>query len=524
MTNFCHRLLPRLLALYTVVNNIIKTYFKPEGRPQRGIYLALYEAIKEAIDTGALPEHTAMPPTRLLMTVIGLSRSTVVKAYNLLAENQLLVAKQGSGFAVATLPKLPLKIEVDPVTYPAISDLGQSFLHNIHLLNDTSAEGIAFTPGLPPLDVFPIGQWQKLSNMYWRNIRSADLNYSISSGIDSLKKCIANYLLLSRGITCDPGQIMIVSGSLQSLFLIGSVLINKGDMVCMENPTFPNVISIFKSLQADVVPIEVDNEGLIIDQINSDEHKAVKLIHTTPSNQYPLGGKMSKERRLKLLAWAHAHNAMIIENDYEHEINNWHDQVPSIYSLDAEQRTIYLGTFNRILHPSIRLGYMIVPPHLLPAVKALQMHSHRFVPQSIQVVMTDFMSQNLIYKHIRMAIEEAKERRALFLSLFQKHFDDQIQIRPVLTSSFHLVAELPADRHDEKLVAALDAKGIATHALSKCYFDHDDQYPHDYLEEKLTEPQPKPQGLILGYSCINQAFMTPTVQKMAGVYLGKKWW
>jgi GntR family transcriptional regulator/MocR family aminotransferase len=150
---------------------------------------------------------------------------------------------------------------------------------------------------------------------------------------------------------------------------------------------------------------------------------------------------------------------------------------------------------------------MIVPPHLLAVVKALQMHSHRFVPQSIQVVMTDFISQNLIYKHLRNVIEEAEERKELFISLFNKKFDDNIRIKENTTSSFHLLAEF-TDPHlsDESLVSALEAKGIVTHPESKCYLD-----------------ETRNQGLILGYSCINKSFMSQFLVKMAGVYLGKGW-
>lgn len=491
--------------MYDLVINLIRSRFDVERKSPRGIYIALYEAIRKLIETNALPIDTLLPPTRLLCTEMVLSRSTVVKAYNLLAENQLISPRHGSGFRVKEVPHTYRKAENQQFEYPEVSELGKSFLHNIHLLSTTNDEGLAFTPGLPPIDIFPIHHWQKLSNLYWRTIKSVDLNYSVSSGIDSLKRSIADYLLLSRRIKCDPEQIIIVSGSLQSLYLLGTVLINKGDTVCMENPTFPNVISIFKSLQANVLPIEVGDDGLEVQHMNSPEHQHAKLVHVTPSNHYPLGGKMSLNRRLELLKWASGHQAIIIENDYEHEINNWHAPMESIFSLDTEQRTIYLSTFNRILHPSIRLGYMVLPPHLLPVVKALQMHSHRFVPQSIQVVMTEFISQNLIYKHIRTAIEEAADRKQFFESQFEKLFDDEIRISPVGTTSFHLVADLPGSIHDMDLVQALEAKGIVTHSLSKCYVG-----------------EAKKQGLILGYSCINKSLTAQVLPKMAGVVNGKK--
>ena len=487
--------------LYTPIYNLIKEHFKTSGKTERVVYMLLYSALKNAVDKGLLPDKTLLPPTRLLAAELGMSRSTVVKAYEMLAENRYLRSRQGSGHEVLAPKRAPETEEAVTGGYPDLSESGKSFLGSIHLLNSSSSEGVAFTPGLPPLDVFPIGQWQKLTNLYWRNIKSSELNYSISSGIGPLKNAIADYLLLSRNIKCEAGNIVIVSGSLQSLYILGTILINHGDTVCLENPTFPNVISIFNSLQARVLPVSADEQGLMVHQMNSDLHKAAKLVHTTPSNQYPAGGKMSLQRRRELLKWAGENDAYIIENDYEHEINNRQNPVEPIFSLDREQRTVYLGTFNRILHPSIRLGYMIVPPHLLPAVKALQMHSHRFVPQSIQVVMTDFMNRSLLYKHIKNAIEEAEERRAGFVTLFRKLFPDSIQIQPSDTKSFHLLAEIHNGLSDQVLTAKLEAAGVMAHPYSKCFIG-----------------ETRKSGLILGYSAVSKAFMAGPLQKMASVY------
>ena len=486
--------------MFDLVIQLIKSRFGKEPTSPRGIYMSLYESLRKLIESGDLPADTLLPPTRLLCDALQLSRSTTVKAYNLLTENQLIISKHGSGFRVKSIPHTAHLGDISMAQYPGISELGQSFLNNIHLLDSTNDEGLAFTPGLPPVDIFPIHHWQKLSNLYWRTIKSIDLNYSVSSGIGSLKRSIADYLLLSRRIKCDPEQVVIVSGSLQSLYLIGSVLINKGDTVCMENPTFPNVISIFKSLQAHVLPVGVDDEGIAVTEMETNPFKQAKLVHVTPSNHYPVGGKMSFSRRYQLLRWASENDAMIIENDYEHEINNWQAPTESIFSLDKEQRTIYLSTFNRILHPSIRLGYMVLPPHLLPAVKALQMHSHRFVPQSIQVVMTEFINQNLIYKHIRTAIEEAADRKAFFVSQFERLFETGLVLKPATVASFHLLAQMPEHVSDIEVSKALEAKGIVTHALSKCYLG-----------------PTKQRGLILGYSCINKSSTAQVLAKMASI-------
>ncbi len=486
--------------MQTILTNRIKEAFQAVTKTEKAGSFLLYTVIRQLIEQGQIPFEVKLPPTRFLSEGLGIARSTAVKAYDLLVENRYITASQGSGYQVIYERKEVIKPTETPVGFPDISDVGKSFLNNIHLLSNSSIDAVAFTPGLPPLDVFPIGQWQKLTNLYWRNIKASELNYSISSGVQSLKQSIADYLLLTRGIKCDLEQVIIVSGSLQSLYLIGNVLINKGDKVVLENPTFPNVISIFSSLQADIIPIATDEEGMQVEALNTPGALDAHIVHTTPSNQYPLGGKMSLARRMALIQWAQSHNKLIIENDYEHEINNSKNPIPSIFSLDTSQRTIFLGTFNRILHPSIRLGYMLVPPYLLPTIKALQMHSHRFVPQSIQVVMQAFINQNHLFKHIRSAIAEAALRKKLFINFFEKYIDPEVVLKNNTTPSFHLIAITKENEPDVQLVKQLESAGISTHALSKCYIG-----------------EPTQQGLILGYSSVSKTFMQQSIQKMGQI-------
>jgi len=467
-----------------------------------GMYLGVYEVIRNLIESGELENKLLMPPSRVLAERLGLSRSTLVKAYSLLIQNQYLESRQGSGTRVSWQPP-PGKIKEDKqLRYPELSSFGKSFLENAGINHTEPSPMLGFTPGLPPVDVFPIGRWQKLTNEYWRTIQSSDLSYSISSGLDSLKRSLCKYLRLSRRIHCEPDQIVVVSGSLQSLFLLGSVLIEKGDKVVLENPTFPNVAKIFKSLRADILPVEADAHGMNLQKLNQHTGNGVKLIHCTPSSHYPLGGKMSLENRLSLISWAKENASFIIENDYEHEINNWQNQTESIFSLDSSSRTVFLGTFNRILHPSIRLGYMVLPPALIPAVKALQMQSHRFVPQSLQVVMTGFIEQNYIFQHVRKVVEVAAERRSVFDEIFSKAVKSKgFSIRPHAHAGFHLILDIPEEiKDDRELVADLHQKSIATHSLSQCYFNSE-----------------SPQGLIIGFSCLGKGIMQQTIQRMASV-------
>jgi GntR family transcriptional regulator / MocR family aminotransferase len=453
----------------------------------------LYQAIKYCILKVELPHLWILPATRTLALDLKLSRTTVVKAYELLALEKLIVPKIGSGYSVnywqnstsdATKKN---QTSVDPKLYPELSEKGMAYLNNMKILERDSNKGIAFRPGLPPLDIFPINQWKNLLNNYWRQVKASGLSNSPSSGIEDLKVNICKYLNISRNIKCSPSQLMIVSGSLQSLFLITSTLINKNDAIIVENPTFPNVHSIFKSSLANLIPVAVDNEGIDIQEISTYNDLKPKLVHVTPSNHYPLGVKMSLKRKKELIAWAAQNKSLIVENDYENEVSSHQGVNPSIFSLDPDDRTIYLGTFNRLLHPTIRIGYMIVPKYLIRATEAVQEHSHKFVSPSIQMVMSQFIEKNYLYQHLKNINIAAQEREALFISLFNEN-TCKMTIKRKPYSSLHLVAtfnEPVSAKKEFEIIQTLLKANIVVHSLSNCYIG--------------TEKQ---KGLIFGYSSV----------------------
>jgi len=486
------------------INRIHKEYLNQEKFKPYTKYVVLYRSIKQCILNHELPHDWLLPSTRILAQELDLSRTTTNKAYELLQLEKLILSKAGSGnkvnydSSINSEKEISKKKSSNKMLYPTISQKGISYLKNVSLLNRPHDNNLAFRPGLPPIDVFPVNQWKKLLDAYWRHIKSSGLSYSNSTGIEELKKSIRKYLYVSRNIKCSHDQIVIVSGSLQSLYLITNALINKGDSVVIENPLFPNVHSVFKSSEANLIPIDLDDEGIDITQMNTIK-KQVKLAHVTPSNHYPLGIKMSLKRRQEVLNWAAKNKALIIENDYENEIASADESIPTIFSLDTEDRTIYMGTFNRLLHPSIRLGYMIVPKYLVHTVAAIQEHSHRFVTPSIQVVMNQFIEKNYLYQHIKKSIEVAKTRHDLFISLFNEK-SKNMYIQHKSFSSFHVLALYKNDvsvEDENKLIQQLKGHNVTVFSLSKCYVG-----------------DPKLKGLILGYSSVRPNFLKQKVKQM----------
>lgn len=493
----------------TILNRISKLFVEKKLKQKskkdtQGLYQQIFNLFKESILNNDLPEGSILPSTRAVAAELNVSRSTIIKAYELLIFEGYIESMVGSGHKVKGIiadTYISKPLNIDSCCYPDLSDTGKSFQKTVIIMNSTDDVSIAFRPGLPPLDVFPVNQWKNLTNLYWRNIKSSALSYSASSGTEQLKKSLANYLNFSRNLKCDPRQIIIVSGSLQSLYLIGNVLLNPGDGVVMENQTFPNVHSIFRGLRANIQPVSIDEHGIKVHEISKFGCSNAKLIHTVPSCHYPTGIKMSFNRRLELLKWANENKSIIIENDYEHEVNNYKNFIPSLFSLDTEQRTVFLGTFNRLLHPSIRVGYMVVPFYLLNPIEALLKHSHRFVPSSIQVVLSQFIEKNYLYNHVKNVIEIAEERKKIFYETFKDCFGNSLTLNPCPTRSLHTLAELPAGLKDTELTAIFAKNNIITHAYSKCFVDKN----------------PK-QGLILGFTPVKTPIIKQKIVQMEKTY------
>ncbi|RIA08339.1 GntR family transcriptional regulator [Flavobacteriaceae bacterium MAR_2010_72] len=483
------------------IKNILISHGLKDKDQYKNIYINLYEALKNAIIEKALLKDSKLPPSRILAKDLDISRSTVLKAYDLLMLEKYIKSIPGSGHFISWTnierKASHLKIEMAEGKYPKISKLGKSFKKNIHIFQNSSS-GVAFRPGLPPLDIFPVQQWKNLSNDYWKTVQPSQLSYGNTLGLNELRKNIANYLKIYRNINCSYEQVVITTGSLHSLYLIGSTLIDTDDGVVIEDPTYPRAYNLFKSLKAKVHSIPVDNDGIIVDEIK--DHK-VKLAYTTPSNQYPSGVKMSVDRRLALLNWASKKGVLIVEDDYDHEFSNWENPLPSIYSLDIQQRVVYLGTFNKLLHPSLRIGYMILPDYLIDTVKALYAQSSRFVPTSTQQTLSSFIEKDYLNKHLRRVIEVSIERKKVFMDSFNLNFDGEICLDSSHTG-LHLIGSFKAEIDDFTLSKHLVKHGIITHPYSN-YF---------------TKGRKK-SGLVLGYCSINSKLIKEQVNKMSEAYM-----
>lgn len=489
---------------YNFKNLLFKDGFI-EHRNNKSVYYNLYHAFKNAIIDREIPDNFKLPPSRVLAKDLNMSRSTVIKAYELLVLEKLIISRQGSGYYTSKFQEdLNVKDGVklqkkEPKVYPKISKLGKSFIQNSEFnIGENYSGSVSFRPGLPPLDMFPTTIWQKLTNEYWKSIRYSELSYSDSLGIGLLRTNIAKYLKIYRNITCDPNQIVITTGSLHSLSLISRAILDIKDSVVLENPTYKKAYNLFKSLKANTYTADLSNDDFNISSLDDIESK---LLYVIPSNQYPSGKRMSLNRRNELLDFAAKKNILIIEDDYDHEFSNWDKPISSIFSLDINESVVYLGTFNKLLHPSLRLGYMIIPKFLISTITAISKQTFRFVSPSLQNVMAEFISNDYLNKHLRKTIKISNQRKLVFINHFETLFKGEIKLETNNTG-LHIIGILKDHIKDFEFCNYLMENNITTFPLSSYYVSENTR-----------------NGLVMGYCSVNITRMKKKLDKMYMLYM-----
>ena len=456
-------------------------------RSERGLaknqkFSVLLNVLVELIDSGMLPKDSDLPPTRTMSQALGLSRATVAKAY----EHLLFLGKaqslQGSRVWVAPIHYPSGEPQSAPlmVKEPNLSDLGRAFLAQSPKVRSTESSVHPLQPGVPPLDLFPVNQWRSLTNDYWRNVRLSGLTYSSTAGQQVLKQTLAQLLFSERGIRCEPDQIAVVSGSVQSLFLVGSLLLNPGDSVALENPTFPNVHRVFSGLRANKIEIKSELGQPL---------GAARLAHVATSEAYPVGPALGLERRGELADQLAAQGGYLIENDYEHSVGQ-----PSSNSLlahhDYRSNIIYLSTFNRVLHPSIRIGFMVLPHELVRPMNALMGQSHRFVSTSAQTVLHEFIQAGHWQQHTKNLQRAISSRKAALHEAFRIHFPSDWVLQSAVRAQHACLIPPSGTSIPDRLRARFNQQGIHPHFLEDHYWTGSPQY-----------------GLVLGTGSVHESQM-----------------
>lgn len=466
----------------------------------------VYRQIQERILKGVLAEGARLPSTRELAARWQVSRSTVEAAYDQLRGEGYTAGTVGSGtYVSAVIPDnffrrgLPGG-EASIGTRPGQTGHGGAPQSPIPA-TPSATPALLFAARTADASLFPMPAWRKGLMLSAQHVSPSQLANEESQGWLPLREQIARYLGAVRGISCEPDQIVILTGIRDGLDLSARILLTRQDKVLIEDPGYLTAVPLFSQFTPKVIPIAIDEHGFSV--ARAKRQRGVKLVHVTPAHQSPTGITMPVSRRLELLAWAKEQNCWIIEDDYDSEFNYDSAPLPALKSLDTADRVIHLGSFNKTLFNALRIGYAVLPKRWVPAYTRARHTTGRSNSMIEQMTLARFLQDGSFARHIRKARAVYAQRRDLVMhELAQAMGDEPLRVSGE-HAGFHLLWWLPADADMAGMQARARAMGIAVQPLS------------DFCRRVTLPP-----GLVIGYSGLSAPQITQQGAQLRALLAG----
>ncbi len=396
-------------------------------------YEWLYSAIRGKILAGQLHPGARLPATRDLARQFALSRGTIVNAFDQLKAEGYLEGTIGSGTYVShVLPDSLLRVPAPKTSTTKSHPLRRPFSAYAkqvrHFSGLANRPARAFRTNLPALDLFPVDIWSQVATRRLRNISMSLLLGCEPMGYLPLREAVSNYLVTSRGVKCTPEQIAIVSGVQEALDLVARLFLSPRDRVCMEDPGYPGAAYAFEAMGAKLSLTASDKDGM---QLRPAALRDVRMVYATPAHQFPTGVTMSLGRRLELIEWAHRTGAVVLEDDYDSEFRYSSRPVPAMQGLDPYGVVLFTGSFSKVLFPSLRLGYLVVPPDLVDRLSAAISTTSRHAPVVEQAILCDFISQGHFARHLRRMREIYAERLTVLIEAMRQRLRGVLEVSEI---------------------------------------------------------------------------------------------
>jgi GntR family transcriptional regulator/MocR family aminotransferase len=504
------------------------------------LYQQIYEQLRDQIMNGSYPVGTKLPPIRRLAEDLKISRNTVEGAYLQLSQEGYVSSRTGSGFAVAALDLIPegSQARQKEKSRAFIKRLKQTALwiddtdemtgrpEQAHACADQQIEqpGHAgqltvqhrqepqsvvpqptieydFTYGNLQEGSFPAQLWRKLTNevLYGCDAYKAS-TYTNSLGEPGLRKQIAQSLHISGGVNCHPSQVVIQAGTQASLYNLLTLFDPLRDVVAMEEPGYDGARSVFENARFRVFPVPVqEGDDAFIDGLY---RSRARLAYVTPSSQFPTGQILQQGARQRLLKWASAEDAYLIEDDYCREFRYTARPLPSLQSLDRDERVIYMGTFSKALTPALRMNYLVLPPDLLFQWHKRFANHYSEVPWLSQAVLQSYMEQGYWTQHLRRAQARNKRKYQLLIAALRAYMGNRISLMEN-GSGLHILVGINDRRHQNELVEQARCRGVKVYGTNRYWMN--DQHP---LENYV----------LIGFSAIAEAKIEPGIQRLAEIW------
>ncbi len=490
---------------------------------RQGLSRQLYQALRARVLDGRLGSGARLPASRDMAAILGLSRNSVVRAYDQLYAEGFIESRVGDGTYVSHLPKLSTKVStrlsrglstaLSTISPENTVDSSSKVIHtdalfrleNHHLPTPRSGPPRAFRVGVPAFDLFPFEVWAKLQAGFWRNPDADSLGYGDPAGEPMLRELIAAYLRRSRGLSCTPEQIVITTGAQQAISLCAQLLLEPGAGVAVENPGYRAAACAFALTGATMHGVAVDNEGLECNALAA--LSDCRLAYVTPSHQYPTGVVMSLARRLELLAWAERNERWIVEDDYDGEYRYSGAPLAPLAALDRSGRVLYVGTFSKVAFPALRLGYLVLPQQLVEPFSRCRALMVRHSEVGTQTVMAQFMAQGHFQRHIRRMRRAALSRRNALQAGWPVDIPGVGEL-PEMVAGLHVKVDVDNFEREQWLVERALEVGVEINPLS------------DYWLPETPASVDKRAGLVLGFAAVGEAGIAQALGKLRKVWKG----
>jgi len=455
--------------------------------------------LRGAILSGTFRVGEKLPSTRDLANQLAISRTVVLYAYDQLLAEGFAVGRSGSGTYVSG--------DVDLRKSPAAADRVQVNLSRYGRAAANAWPRVEF-PRRPPrvlrydfsygrsdLELFPFETWRRILTRCGRKAPVGAFDYGPSTGIAGLREAICNHLRRSRAVNCDPSQVVVVNGSQQALDLIVRVLIERGQPVVIEEPSYQGTREVLRAAGARLIPVPVDGDGLRPDKLPA----VARIAFVTPSHQFPTGAILPLGRRLELLKWAKRNHAVLVEDDHDGEFRYEGQLLESLQGLDREGRVLYIGTFSRTVFSSLRIGYLIAPKELVPAFAAAKWLCDRHTPTLEQQVLTEFISGGMYERYLRRLRRKNAARRLALLESINEFLGNAVEVTGDGAGA-HVVLWPKHRVSEESLIAGAASRQVGVYGVSGYFLKH-----------------PRRTGIMLGYSRLKEAEIREGVRRLGQV-------
>lgn len=473
----------------------------PLSKTGEPLFRQLYLGLRAAILTGRLHAGERLPSSRDLAEQFHVSRTVVVLAYDQLLAEGYVEGRRGSGTYVVDVGARKGGTRTTSARVH-LSRYGRAAAMAGVRANFPTRRGSPlrydFSYGRSPVERFPLETWRRLLMQRARKATVRTHHYGSPMGEDGLREAIADHLRRSRAVICEAEQVIIVNGSQQALDLLTRTLVERGDTVAIEDPQYQGGREVFLAAGAKLFGVPVDDDGIVPEKLP----RTSRMAFVTPSHQFPTGAVLPLARRIALLAWAKTAGAVIVEDDYDGEFRYEGQAVESLQGLDSEGRVVYIGTFSRTVFPALRIGYLIAPKPMIPALMGAKWLADRHTPTLEQETLAEFISSGAYERHLRSLRRTNEIRRAVLLESIDRYLGDRVRVTGARAGT-HVVLWPKSRDSEAKIVEAAAAKEVTIFGIGPYYFGRQ-----------------KNPGLMLGYSRIDEKDIREGIRRLGEVIGG----